>query len=96
MFPYLQFRSRKIEADDGQVEGESKGDHVSLEESEDPERSSNASSSESEPVVKWVAWFCSLKGNEFFCEIDEDYIRDNFNLTGLNLMVVNLLLSSDL
>jgi casein kinase II subunit beta len=45
------------------------------------------SGSEEETNV-WVNHkFISSKGNEYFCEIDEDYLTDRFNLTGLNTEV---------
>ena len=31
----------------------------------------------------WIQWFCSFEGNEFFVEIDEDFIRDPISLYGL-------------
>lgn len=31
----------------------------------------------------WIQWFCQLEGNEFFIEIDEDFISDHTNLFGM-------------
>lgn len=42
------------------------------------------SRSESDEAQYWTEWFLSLKGNEYFCEVDEEFIVDKFNLTGLN------------
>ena len=42
------------------------------------------SASDSDYANSWVAWFLGCKGNEYFCEIDEEYMTDRFNLTYLN------------
>jgi len=42
-----------------------------------------SSSDHEEATFGWINWFLTLKGNEYFCQIEEDYIQDNFNLTGL-------------
>ncbi|KAJ7922035.1 casein kinase II, regulatory subunit [Mycena leptocephala] len=45
--------------------------------------------SDSDYSSTWISWFLSSKGNEYFCEVDEDFILDRFNLTGLNTEVAN-------
>ena len=45
------------------------------------------SGSDSDYTKYWIDWFLGTKGNEYFCEVDEDYILDRFNLTGLNTEV---------
>jgi casein kinase II subunit beta len=33
--------------------------------------------------TSWISWFCELDGHEFFAEVEEAYIREEFNLYGL-------------
>lgn len=39
--------------------------------------------SEEYSSMGWIQWFCSLEGHEFMVEIEEEFIKDNFNLVGL-------------
>ncbi|KAJ7638876.1 casein kinase II regulatory subunit-domain-containing protein [Roridomyces roridus] len=55
---------------------------MEAEEQEDGYTSSTPTS-----TLTWITWFCSLPGHEYFCEVSEDFIEDDFNLTGLNSMV---------
>lgn len=52
--------------------------------------------SDSDYSNSWISWFLSSKGNEYFCEVEEDYILDRFNLTGLNTEVSNYTQALDL
>lgn len=51
------------------------------------DHSNSSSDVLSDDDYAWIPWFCTLKGNEFFCEVDDVFAQDGFNLTGLSSQV---------
>ncbi|KAG9317391.1 casein kinase II regulatory subunit-domain-containing protein [Chiua virens] len=71
----------QVELEEDIVSGNGEADEV-MDEIEEGYTSSTPTS-----TLTWISWFCSLPGHEYFCEVSEDFIEDDFNLTGLNTMV---------
>lgn len=49
--------------------------------------SAQMSITSSQSPESWISSFCSLMGHEYFAEVSEEFIEDDFNLTGLQSQV---------
>ncbi|KAJ2259605.1 hypothetical protein EV176_006864, partial [Coemansia sp. RSA 451] len=58
--------------------------HSGLDNTDESEFDEEPYGSDESANMAWIAWFCSLKGHEYFCEIPDGFIEDDFNLTGLS------------
>jgi len=56
----------------------------------------NDALTESGDDLDWIQWFCALKGNEFFVNVETNFIADAFNLTGLSTQVEHYDLAIDI
>ncbi|KAL8287357.1 hypothetical protein RQP46_003809 [Phenoliferia psychrophenolica] len=72
---------------EGEEEEEMEEEELDEEEVEGEGYESSSSASTTTSTLTWISWFCALPGHEYFCEVAEDFIEDDFNLTGLSALV---------
>ncbi|EPS45855.1 hypothetical protein H072_301 [Dactylellina haptotyla CBS 200.50] len=69
-------------------EEEEEEDASEAEEEEDVEGEEEEEDEEESLVSEsWISNFCSVIGHEYFAEVTEEFIEDDFNLTGLSAIV---------
>jgi casein kinase II subunit beta len=76
--------------EEGVEEEENVSDELDQNEGIEHEQQESDQSSEmtaSEDEASWISWFVNIRGNDFFCEVEESFIQDDFNLTGLSSQV---------
>ncbi|KAH8146413.1 uncharacterized protein LAJ45_09606 [Morchella importuna] len=64
-----------------QSASEEEEEHSEEEEEEEEEED------DMEDEESWISGFCNMVGHEYFAEVSEEFIEDDFNLTGLGAMV---------
>jgi hypothetical protein len=52
-----------------------------------PSFSDSQDDSDEATQESWIEWWTHLKGNEFLCEVSEEFLRDEFNLYGFSAQV---------
>lgn len=77
--------NQQIEIDDNDDSQDIEGADLLDPEGQESEDSTETSASEDE--TSWITWFVSIRGNDFFCEVEEAFVQDDFNLTGLSSQV---------
>ena len=68
----------KVHALDGERLEEDEED-----EDEDEDDDDDEDEEEEDAAQTWIEWYCSIRSNAFLVEVDEDFITDDFNMTGL-------------
>ncbi|KAJ8097979.1 casein kinase II regulatory subunit-domain-containing protein [Lipomyces tetrasporus] len=74
---------------DEEEEEEEEQEHEQEEQEQEfeEEESYYESGSSRSEIETWISSFCSMRGHEYFAEVTEDFIEDDFNLTGLSSLV---------
>eukprot|EP01068_Selenidium_serpulae_P007425 Selendium_serpulae@DN4706_c0_g1_i1.p1 len=81
MIPQSDLDEREFASDELDNESDDYSDDLT---SDDDDDGGSDAEDDTDP---WIDWYVSLKGNHFFVAVEEDYIRDDFNLTGLRDLV---------
>lgn len=53
------------------------------EEEDDDDEIDDEEDEDEDAAQTWIEWYCSIRSNAFLVEVDEEFITDDFNMTGL-------------
>lgn len=81
-------RDEELRDEDMQsLKTQSNEEELEEDEEEEEEEEEEVESSDSGAGETWISSFCSMVGHEYFAEVLDDFVDDDFNLTGLGQMV---------